>query len=231
MSLKLNLPYPLLVFDTETGGLNSDYEIEWNLIEQQSVDVGSMIQGRVRSLPPPILEIGAVLLSPTTLEELDRFHTLCGPEPGQSLEDFLKRCTKKALETNKLDTKLDEIKNAPPMSQALKEFFKFIPKSNFSNNKLRCLLCGQNVRYDIEMINGASKRLGIDFVLNGTPIELSNFSQLYFSLPDTPTVANYKLTTVAEALGIPTEKAHTAMWDVTMTAECLKRIFNRLCVS
>jgi DNA polymerase III epsilon subunit-like protein len=75
------------------------------------------------------------------------------------------------------------------------------------------------------MINSLCMRTGVDFQFRTNHIlELIAYSLIYFSLPNTGTVANYKLTTICECLGIPTDEAHTALADVRMTAECL-RIF------
>ena len=120
---------------------------------------------------------------------------------------------------------IDEIKAAPPMSEALKSFKDFFPKSGTRLAKF--LPCGQNIRFDIDMLNAACRKSGIDLEIKTPPLELITYSQLYFSLPDTEIVANYKLTTVAQALGISTKDAHTALADVRMTLACLKKIFAR----
>jgi DNA polymerase III epsilon subunit-like protein len=224
MDLKLNLPYSVVAFDTETGGLNSDYDINWSL-DRSNIELGSTINGQVSKLPAPILEIGALILSPKNLDEVSYFHSLCGPEKTETFESFMSKCTDKALEINGFKDRLEELKAAPPTSEVLKKFIAWLPRSGTSYPKY--IPCGQNVRFDIEMINGSCKRLGIDFEIRTPPLELTAFSQLYFALPDRETVANYKLTTVASALGIPTKDAHTALADVRMTAACMKKMFFR----
>lgn len=221
MSLKINLPYPVLVFDTETGGLNGDYELDWN--KNDLLKVNQIVEGKILKLPAPILEIGAVTLSPNTLDEIKEFHTLCGPEVGQSFDDFISTCSQKALEVNGFGTRLEELREAPPLSVALKNFIDFMPKRHIAG--------GQNLRYDMHMIDSACKRLGVPFGFKNSPLELVTLAQIYFSLPDTPIVANYKLTTIAEALEISTKNAHSALADVRMTVNCLKVIIDRFASS
>ena len=225
MELKLNLPYPIVVFDTETGGLNPECEIAWNLEIAATGKVGDSLQGQIKKLPAPILEIGAILVSPKDLSEIKYFHTLCGPEKDESLESFISRCSPMALEINGFKDRLDEIKSAPPMSDALRSFKDFFPKSG--NKLAKFLPCGQNVRFDIDMLNAACRKGGIDLEIKTPPLELITYSQLYFALPDTEIVANYKLTTVSQALGISTKDAHTALADVRMTLACLRKMFAR----
>lgn len=221
MDLKINLPYPVVVFDTETGGLNGDYEIEWP--KDNTLKINQKIEGRITKRPVPILEIGAVILSPNTLDEIGQFHTLCGPEQGQSLEDYRSSCTDQALAVNGFGSRFEELRSAPPMSKALKNFLDFLPK--------RHMLAGQNLRYDMHMVDAACTRFNLGFTFKNSPLELVTLAQIYFSLADTPIVANYKLTTIAEALGIPTTNAHSALADVRMTVACLKTMINRFASS
>jgi DNA polymerase III epsilon subunit-like protein len=218
--LKVIYSEPIIVFDTETGGLNPSYEIDWDI--SLSLKVGDTIQGKVKTVYAPILEIGAVKLNQFTLEEVDKFYSLCGPEEGQSVEDLFSLCSQGALDVNKLDKRKEEFKTAKPLSAVLKNFISWATRES-----KQFIPAGQNVRFDIDMINAACKRLGIDYQIFNPPIELRDFSSLYFALPDTPIVANYKLTTVASALGLGTEGAHQALEDVKMEAECLRRILKR----
>lgn len=211
--------------DTETGGLNPLPAIEWSL--SQELERGSEVKGLVRKPAPPILEIGAIALSPITLTEISEFHSLCGPEANESFDYYISRCEKNALEVNGFDARLEELKSAPPQSTVLKNFAKWAGSLRGETNRHKYHICGQNVRYDISMINAACRRYGVDFEVRTTPIELMSYSLLYFALADTPIVANYKLVTVAKALGIPTEGAHSALVDVRMTAACLRKIFER----
>jgi DNA polymerase III subunit epsilon len=225
MELKLNLPHPIVVFDTETGGLNPECEISWNLEVAATGKVGDPLHGQIKKLAAPILEIGAILVSPKDLSEIGYFHTYCGPEKDENFDSFMGRCTPMALEVNGFKNKLEVIKSAPPMSEALKSFKNFFPKNGTKLAKF--LPCGQNVRFDIDMLNAACRKSGVDLEIKIPPLELITYSQLYFALPDTEIVANYKLTTVAQALGISTKDAHTALADVRMTLACLRKMFAR----
>lgn len=223
--LNLNLPGPVIVFDTETGGLNADDEISWSL-DREHYCVGSRVQGTITKLPSPILEIGAVVLNPLNLSEIAFFHSVCGKDEDESFKDFLGRCSKKALQVNGFGTRLNELEKAKSLKQTLAEFVSWIRtyEQRFSSSFIPC---GQNVRFDIDMVNMACKKLGVPFQIKTQPLELISYSQLYFAMSDTETVANYKLTTVAGALGIDTENAHSALADVRMTAECMRRMFKK----
>lgn len=227
---KVNLSYPVVVFDTETGGLSGSAQIEWDLTEDLS-EIGKEITGKVKKAPAPILEIGAVVLNPITLEEEAHFHTYCGPDAGESLESLLSRCDAEALRVNGFDQgeRREALRQAPSMKEAIESWVKWIRVSTDSKHHLKTrkfIPCGQNVRFDIDMINSACQREGIRFALKTQPIELINFAMVYFGLPHTGSVARYKLEVIAEALGIPTEDAHTALADVRMTAECLRIFLN-----
>lgn len=221
--LNLNLPYPIVVMDTETGGLNPTDEIVWNLTRPLNKP-GTKLTGTLIQPTSPIIEIGAVILNPRTLKEVGSFHAICGPEENESFESFISRCTPKALEVNGFDKRLEDLKKAMPLSKVLKNFLNWLPKEG---NKIRLIPCGQNVRFDLDMFNMAFKRYDIDYQFRAQPLELTSYSQLYFALCDTEIVANYKLTTIAAALGISTKNAHSALADVRMTAECIRRIFLR----
>lgn len=224
LDLQLNLQNPIVVFDTETGGLNPDISVEWTL-NRSKIKIGDTIEGKVIKHASPILEIGAVLLDPFNLKELDSFHSICGPEKDESFKLFMSKCTPDALKINGFKDRLDELKKAPPTSDVLKKFINWVPK--YKNGRPKFIPAGQNVRYDIDMINHAASRFGINFQIYQHPIELISFSLLFFGLKDTEIVANNKLTTVASALGIDTTNAHSALSDVRMTAECLRKMFYR----
>lgn len=226
MGFNLIFPHPIVVVDTETGGLNPAIEIEWTL-DKSAHRVGNTVTGKIQKLPAPILELGAIRLDPKDLKELDSFHTLCGPEVGESFDDFLQTCTAKALEVNGFKDRLDELKQAPPLSQGLRLFLKWLAKDSVEKKIDKFIPCGQNVTYDIDMLNMSFARLGINYQIYDHPLELMSYSRVYFSMPDTETVANYKLTTVCKALGISTDKAHTALADVRMTAAALRRMLER----
>ena len=225
MELSLNLQDPIVVVDTETGGLNPGESVEWSL-DRSNIKIGDRIAGKFIKHAAPILELGAVILNPFNLEEVAEFHAICGPEKKEPFKDFISKCTPEALNINGFESRLDELRKAPPTSQVLKNFIGWLPTTKTGRPKF--IPSGQNARYDIDMINHACMRFGINFQVTHHPLELMSFSLLYFGLKDTEIVANHRLTTVASALGISTENAHTALADVRMTAECLRKMFYRL---
>jgi DNA polymerase III epsilon subunit-like protein len=221
---KVNFGNPVVVFDTETGGLNPEHIIDWDITLEKKLYPGMELSGSVREIATPILEIGACKLDFISLEELDFFHSLCGPEEGESIDDLLNKCTEEALQVNGLNRKLDELAKAPPLSKVLRDFQKWATKES-----KQFIPAGQNINFDIRMMNAAFRRAGVDYeILYHQPLELLALSKIYYSLPDTPIVANYKLTTVAESLGIPTDHAHEALADVRMTCEALRIMLSRL---
>lgn len=226
---KVNFSYPIVVFDTETGGLLGSAKVQWNLNADLNKP-GEKITGEVIAPPAPILELGAVLLNPITLEEEASFHTYCGPDEGEDLDGLISRCDAEALRINGFDSgeRKEALRTAPPMKEALENWIKWLKVSTDSKHQgnvpKKFIPCGQNVRFDIDMVNSACQREGIRFSLKTQPLELINFAMVYFGLPHTGSVARYRLEVVAEALGISTADAHTALADVRMTAKCL-RIF------
>lgn len=226
MGINLIFPHPIVVMDTETGGLNPAIEIEWTL-DKTSHRVDNIVTGKIKKLPAPILELGAIKLDPKDLKEIDCFHAICGPEKDESFEDFLSTCTPKALEVNGFKDRLNELKEAKPLSECLRNFLTWLAKDSVTRKIDKFIPCGQNVTYDIDMLNMAFARFGINYQIYEHPLELISYSRVYFSMPDTETVANYKLTTVCKALGISTDKAHTALADVKMTATALKKMLER----
>jgi DNA polymerase III epsilon subunit-like protein len=224
MNLELNLQDPVVVIDTETGGLNPSEAVEWNL-DRSNIQIGDKIAGKFIRHAAPILEIGAIILNPFNLEEVAEYHSLCGPEVNEPFDKFMAKCTPEALRINGFKDRTQELKKAKPTSQVLSEFINWLPKTKGGRPKF--IPAGQNARYDIDMINHACMRFGVNFQITHYPLELMSFSLLFFGLKDTEIVANHRLTTVAAALGVSTEKAHTALADIRMTAECLRRIFSR----
>jgi DNA polymerase III epsilon subunit-like protein len=221
-SFQVNFGYPIVVFDTETGGLNSDDYIEFSKDPDIKLEKGDQISGIFMKPAAPILEIGAVKLDPISLEETDVFHALLGPEEGQTVDDLFSICDDQALAVNGLGERKKEFETALPGSVILESFIKWATKETKWFQP-----AGQNVRYDMDMVNSSCVRYGIDYTIRNSPLELLCYSKLYFSLPDTPIVANYKLTTVSEALGLSTEGAHEALADVRMTSECMRIMFER----
>jgi DNA polymerase III epsilon subunit-like protein len=229
-SFIINFDHPLVVFDTETGGLQSYDQVDFNFLGSglpEFYSVGQELTGRVVKPMTPILEIGAIKYDPKTFEEISTFHSYLGKEEHQTFDEYLNSCDKKALEINKLSTKIDLLASAKPGSLVITEFIEWA-----KGNHGQFIPAGQNVKFDIDMLQGWAKKFGISSALDyrtiGYPEDLRYYSRFYFSLPQTPTIPNYKLSTIASALGLNTDNAHEALPDVRMTAECLKIIYKRL---
>lgn len=219
--MQINFAKPLVVMDTETGGLNPSEEVSWSIM-RDNIKLGQQVSGKITRLSVPVLEIGAVLLDPTTMEEVDSFHSLCGPNENESFDTYMGRCTPQALEKNGFFERLDELRDAPPINTALFNFHQWLPRKTPSAKKPDFIPVGQKIRFDIEMLNANFANSDMSYQIISNPIDLITFSQVYFALPHTPVVPNYKLTTVASALDISTVGAHTALADVRMTAECFR---------
>lgn len=218
-NLEFAFSTPIVVLDSETGGLIPKEEVKWK--RQKEFAIGQKLYGEVRSTAAPILELAAVRLNPKTLEEESYFHTFIGPNSGETVEELFNRCHPKALQVNHLDEKKEEFVNAPNLSQAVQNFMYWLPGFR------QYVIGGQNVQFDISFLNAAFEQVGKEERFIGQPLELQVYSKLYFSLPDTPVVADHKLETVCSALGIDIEGAHNALFDCRMTAEAMRKIFKR----
>jgi len=217
--LRLAFNSPVVIMDSETGGLSPNPNIRWGDINTQHIKKNDQLSGVVVEPPSPILQISAVKLNQQTLVEEGYFDTLVGPNKGETVKQYLKRCNPEALEVNNIDKRQDELKNAPPLETAMKNFLQWLPKWY--------TIAGQNVQFDLNFFNAALDFLSNDYRFVSQPLELTAFTKLYFALPDTCIVANYKLENVASALGIDTSKAHDSLADCRITAEVMRRIFKR----
>lgn len=189
--LRITFDYPVIVMDSETGGLMPEPDIQWKK-KKGSKKNPDRIEGIIIKQASPILQISAVKLNQQTLEEEDHFNTLVGPDEGETVEQLLGRCDRKALEVNGLGKRKKELAKAPPLHKAIQNFLYWLPN--------RYLIAGQNVQFDLNFFNAALDNLNKSDRFIGQPLELLAFSRLYFSLPDTPIVANHKLETIAAAL-------------------------------
>jgi DNA polymerase III epsilon subunit-like protein len=201
---------------SETGGLFPKPEVRWI---SNSFNKNDKVEGIVIENPSSLLQISAVRLNQQTLEEEKVFDTLVGPPAGVSVEEYLDKCNPKALAVNKIGERKEELKNSPPLNEAISLFLNWLPS--------RYLICGQNVQFDLNFFNAKLETLGRDERFYGQPLEILAFSRLYFALPDTPIVANYRLETIAAALGIETEGAHDSLVDCQITAKVMRKMFKR----
>lgn len=206
--------------DSETGGVYPKANVRW-VTEQFKKD--ERAEAIVINPPAPILQIAAIKLNQQTLEEEDSFSTLVGPDEGESIDQYLGRCDPQALRVNKLDERISELRESPSIKRALSNFIHWLP------NPWNYIIAGQNVQFDLNFFNAKLEEVNSDFRFYGQPLELLSISRLYFSLPDTPIVANHKLENIACSLGIQTSElqVHDALVDCRLTAEVMKRMFKR----
>lgn len=225
----VNFENPIVIFDTETGGINHSDVIEWDFPTLERFNFykpGQEVRGIIKEAANPILEIAAIKYNPKNFNKIDSFHSYLGPEHNQTFEEYLATCNPEALRINKLGDNLDLIRNARPGSEVLVDFIKWA----VGNHKY-FIPCGKNIDFDIKMVQSACTKFCISNGLNyrnmGYPLELMSYAIYYFNLPDTPIIPNYELSTICAALGIDSSRAHEAMFDVEMTAECFKVIFKK----
>lgn len=226
----VNFENPIVIFDTETGGINDSEVIEWNIPTLNKFNfykAGDRVTGVVKSAANPVLEIGAIMYNPKNFKEVSRFHEYLGPEKQQSFEEYIDSCTRLALEKNTLINKLHLLKNARPGSEVILDFIQWA-----TSTSKYFIPAGKNIDFDIRMLQSSCARFsihrGLSYKNMSYPLELMGYAIYYFSLPDTPIIPNYELSTICNALGIDNRRAHEAMYDVQMTAECFKIIFKRL---
>lgn len=225
----VNFENPIVIFDTETGGINSTEVIEWGIPTLQKFNFykkGQKVEGIIKEVANPVLEIAAIKYNPKNFQKIDSFHFYLGPEKNQSFEEYLESCNPEALKINKLENNLDLIKKAKPGSEVIVDFINWA-----TGNHRYFLPCGKNIDFDIKMIQASCNRFhirdGLSYKNMGYPLELMSYAMYYFNLPDTPIIPNYELSTICKALGIDSSRAHEAMFDVEMTAECFKVIFKK----
>lgn len=220
MSLKLSFDHPIVIMDSETGGVHPKANVRW---VSDKFEKDSKVEAIVVDSPAPILQIAAVKLNQQNLDEIDSFSTLVGPDAGESVENYLSRCNPQALEVNKLHERIDELREAPDIKKALNAFINWLPKPwNY-------IVAGQNVQFDLNFFNAKLEEVNSNDRFYGQPLELLSISRLYFSLPDTPIVANHKLENIASSLDIKTEdlQVHDALVDCRLTADVMRKMFKR----
>src|SRR3989304_8119012 len=122
-TLRLAFDSPVVVLDTETGGLSPQAEIRW----EENKAKGGVI-GTILSPPSPILQISAIRLNQQTLEEEAHFNTLIGPDDGETVDDLLSRCTETALKVNGIGEGKKELSSSPSLKKVITDFMCWLPK-------------------------------------------------------------------------------------------------------
>ncbi len=173
--------------------------------------------GGVNSLKDALLEIAAI---PTKVDETglltldDTFSCHVVPFEGANLDP-------EALAINKIDP-YHPFRFALEESDALKRFFEFCSKALKANECRRAVLVGHNAHFDLGFVRAAMKRCKI----KNSPFHA-------FTVFDTATLAGlaFGKTILAKALKAASiefdkNKAHSAVYDTTKTAELFCKIIN-----
>ncbi len=164
-----------------------------------------------------LLEIGALTLKIDDEGRVDIDDTYaCHVEPFPNAN-----MDPKSLEVNGIDP-FHPFRMAKPEDVALKEFFKFVSKGMKENGCTRAIMIGHNTMMDLNFINAAADRNN----MSRNPFHpFSTFDTVSLSgLAYGQTV----LSRAVEAAGIEwhSDKAHSALYDATKTAELFCTIVN-----
>jgi ribonuclease T len=165
-----------------------------------------------------LLEIGALTLKIDAEGHLDIDDTFaCHVEPFPDAN-----MDPKSLEVNGIDP-FHPFRMAKPEDKAIRDFFKFVSTDMKQNGCTRAIMIGHNTMMDLNFINAAAQRNNI----TRNPFHP-------FSTFDTVSLAGLAygqtvLSRAVEAAGIEwhSDKAHSALYDATKTAELFCRIVNQ----
>lgn len=172
-----------------------------------------------------VLQIGAAIVDPHSLEIIDEFNSLAKYEDWSKVEP-------KALKVNNITKEmLDE---APIIDVVWKQFMIFLKKYNKKNKWDNVIPCGHNIMgYDMPITNRYAKRFG-DWSKTD---ERNNFFHpflfidtvtLFFSwFENDPEVKSYSQVNIAKYFGISEEElalAHTAIADVKVNYKTAIRL-------
>jgi ribonuclease T len=165
-----------------------------------------------------LLEIGALTLTIDEQGHVEINQTFaCHVEPfaNANLEP-------KSLEINGIDP-YHPFRMAKPEDEAIREFFKFVSTDMKQSGCKRAIMIGHNTMMDLNFINAAADR---------NRISRNPFHP--FSTFDTVSLAGLAygqtvLSRAVEAAGLEwhSEKAHSALYDATKTAELFCKIVNQ----
>ena len=169
-----------------------------------------------------LLEIGALTLQIDETGLLDISDTYaCHVEPIENAN-----MDPKSLEINGIDP-YHPFRMAKPEDKAIRDFFKFVSTGMKQNGCTRAIMIGHNTTMDLNFINAAADRNRI----TRNPFHpFSTFDTVSLSgLAYGQTV----LSRAVEAAGIEwhDDKAHSALYDATKTAELFCKITNQWCNS
>ena len=165
-----------------------------------------------------LLEIGALTLKIDDTGQLDIDDTFaCHVEPFPNAN-----MDPKSLEINGIDP-FHPFRMAKPEDKAIRDFFKFVSTGMKQNGCTRAIMIGHNTTMDLNFINAAADR---------NRITRNPFHP--FSTFDTVSLGGLAygqtvLSRAVEAAGIEwhSDKAHSALYDATKTAELFCKIVNQ----
>lgn len=169
---------PILVVDLETSGLDP-----------------------VRDC---IVEIGACLLDPDTLDEEGCFNARVRPTCPVSVE---------ALRVHGLTAEV--LAEAPSIDHAIRQFLDFAPTD--------ALLAGHNVGFDVAFLKAAFTRTGLEYPFDYHAIDVWSVGFMcragMRNQDHLPTLDDF-----ADALGLPRSARHTALEDAQITSGLLRKL-------
>jgi len=164
----------------------------------------------------PIIQIAAVVVETGTWVEKETFEV--------KLQFKVEEAIKEALEVNHFSP--EAWKDAVPPGVAIRQFSRLLERHRFASRISKAgkpyqvaVACGYNSSFDSERLFYQARLHNIFLAVDPRfldVMQLAFWRQL--------TLKSYKLTSVAEELGISTANAHDALADVRMTIEVLKRL-------
>jgi DNA polymerase III alpha subunit (gram-positive type) len=176
-----------------------------------------------------IIEIAAAWVDPGNFGVIDRFYTLVGPKPGQSLDTLKASADPAALAVNRIN--LDHVEYCPSPRVAVMQLQQWLPgpPGDFQ-------LVGHNLMLDFFFLSKAVE----DAEQAGLPVKPFSFDYI-----DTFGLANLlsqypefsrrysvsaapSLSKLAKSLGINSTAAHRADADVEMTRKVLKKLLEHV---
>ncbi len=150
--------------------------------------------------PAKITEIGAVRLE--GLREVGHFHALVNPQ--RPIPPFITHITGITQEM---------VAGAPRIDEIMPELLSFLDGA---------IIVAHNAPFDVSFLNYELRRL------NGKKLGEGAFDTLPLARLLAPGLPNYRLGTVAEALGAPVSACHRALADARATAHVFRVLVGRL---
>lgn len=190
----MKMPY-LVVFDTETTGLNPELQ--------------------------EVVQLAAVAYDPVTLEPISKeeggvFNSLLRPLREDTVQES-------ALRVNKLT--LDELRAAPHPKAVWLDFLAYLKRFNPKGGVTTAPIAGgKNIRrFDFPFINKLSKEYSpkgeTQVLFNREQIDLEDIIRHWFWFD--PALTNMSMDTLRAHFGMKTDGAHSALGDVLQTGHMI----------